>query len=561
MAAPLRLSTSPRVLNRSLHRQFSLQTTNFRSLLSPYRSYHALRPQPPTSGPPLLLVGVRLRPRPTPYQLGTSLFHSTPRNQGGPLIPILASVLKTSTALEFARTAGRIALTFVPLLIFRNHKTRRKLQNSAANGSESGNEEGTNALLQKIRHRTILFRILLSIPFVLFCATLIASLERTPLTGRWRMIILSPDEEDEIAAQLAGPGWYKAVGEILSQEGDPQLISTNDWRYVWVRDTLRRLENTIPLLLREGELEPEWLRRGPNDVPLPPPAKYPLRPRPRASEYLHRFCESMSKRIVPPVPHSIPGPPYSLLVVDRPDASNAFSYGFGPDGGGGVVVYSGFLDEVLSKFKTVPEPQTPKRSWWSSLLGASTPSQPPHHIPTPEETSQLAILLSHELAHLILSHHLETLSFGKVIVPGVLSIATDVFRAVLFPVTMMFGPFVNDAVAQIGKVGSGELLKLGEYCGASNQEIEADIVSARLLAYAGFDARDAPKFWEDRGIPSKMSKDSSTSDNTVPPRGNNDSLVRRIMSASHPINELRVSELKKELDRWRAERVAALNKD
>ena len=48
---------------------------------------------------------------------------------------------------------------------------------------------------------------------------------------RWRLILLSPEEEDEISAQLAGPGWYHAVGEILSQDGTtPHLISPDDWR-------------------------------------------------------------------------------------------------------------------------------------------------------------------------------------------------------------------------------------------------------------------------------------------------------------------------------------------
>ena len=45
---------------------------------------------------------------------------------------------------------------------------------------------------------------------------------------------------------------------------------------------------------------------------------------------------------------------------------------------------------------------------------------------------------------------------------------------------MFFGPFVNDAVAQLGKVGSLELAKISEHC-ASRQEIEADVVSARQV--------------------------------------------------------------------------------
>jgi hypothetical protein len=374
---------------------------------------------------------------------------------------------------------------------------------AAVNGKEVS-EEKKATMLSRIRKRTILYRFLLFMPFTLLFATVLASIERTPLTGRyehpqllharyidsgfrWRLILLSPEEEDEIANQLAGPGWYQAVGEILSHDGPPKIVPTTDWRYEWVRDTLRKLEHTIPILQKEQLLEPAWLERGPDDIPLPPPAEFPLHPRPRGSEYLRSFCEMSAARKVNPAPHAIPGPPYSLLVVDKPGASNAFSYGFGPDGGGGVVVYSGFLDDVLSRScgKAKESPQPKGISWWSYLFGGLSVSPPPlsHPTPSPEQTSELAILLAHELAHLVLSHHLETLSSANIFVPGVLSIVSDVLRVVVFPITMIFGPFVNDALAQLGKVGSGEISKLGEYCTSGRQEIEADVVSARLASF------------------------------------------------------------------------------
>lgn len=262
---------------------------------------------------------------------------------------------------------------------------------------------------------------------------------------RWRLILLSPEEEGDIAAQLAGPGWYRAVGEILSQNGSPRLIVPSDWRFAWVQDTLRRLESVIPVLQCEEELHPDWMETDADDIPLPPPAGFPLRPRPRASEYLRRFCESVCSRSVHLAPHAIAGPPYSLLVVDDPESSNAFSYGFGPDGAGGIVVFSGFLDDVLSKH---PPPDSSaganlepeERSWWTFLFGSFfslTPSPPSHPIPTQEQNSELAILLAHELAHLILAHHIETLSSGGIVWPGVMSILTDIVRSLIFPITML----------------------------------------------------------------------------------------------------------------------------
>ena len=257
------------------------------------------------------------------------------------------------------------------------------------------------------------------------------------------MILLSSEEEDEIASQLAGSGWFKYVGEILASEGSLKIIPSYDWRYEWIRDTLRKLETSIPVLASEPELSTEG---GPDRRPQPPPAQYPLRPRPRASEYLHYYCSKLCNPVTPnPIttnPTS-PGPPYSLLVVDKPELSNAFSYGFGPDGGSGIVVYSGFLDDIFAKMPpqygtTTTSSSQKQSSFLSKLFGgifSNSPSHPPHPIPTEEQTAELAILLAHEMAHLILCHHLESLSSVNVIVPGTLSIASDVIRVLIFPFT------------------------------------------------------------------------------------------------------------------------------
>jgi Zn-dependent protease with chaperone function len=227
------------------------------------------------------------------------------------------------------------------------------------------------------------------------------------------------------------------------------------------------------------------METGPDDHPLPPPADYPLLPRPRASEYIHWVCDNITKHQPESAPRpaiTIPGPPYSLLVVDKPGSSNAFSYGFGANGGSGIVVYSGFLDDLFRKNPSPPPEEVQEQrsilSWlFGGPLSSHTAQTPPK--PTAEQTNELAILLAHEMAHLILSHHLESLSSFEVVVPGALSIFSDIVRVLIFPFTALLGPFVNDAVAQLGKVGSGELAKLSEYCTTKRQELEADIVSTR----------------------------------------------------------------------------------
>ncbi|GLB40384.1 putative peptidase family M48 [Lyophyllum shimeji] len=515
---------------------------------------------PPSISTPPSLARPKCLPRPTlaftypaAPRITVATFHSTPRRQGAPLI--LAALLKASTSLELARTAARIVLTFMPVILISNAKSKKIMRYNEIHGIPKS-EESKERVLKQIRTRKYVLYGLLLVPATLFLATILASMEKTPLTGRWRLIILSPEEEEEIAAQLAGPGWYNAVGEILAQDGPPKVIPNTDWRYAWVDATLRKLEATIPILTNEPKMYPQWTEENQDNPPMPPPADFPLRPRPRASEYIRRVCGRICEGKDEPMPHTITGPPYSLLLVDKPEASNAFSYGFGPDGGGGIVIYSGFLDDVLARAPSKLEAPASegKKSWWSLFLGGlfSSPSPPGHPIPTQEQTSELAILLAHELAHLVLSHHLESLSSATIVIPGTFSLITDLVRVLIFPLTMLFGPFVNDAVAQLGKVGSGELIKVAEHCTNMRQEIEADVVSARLLAHAGYDARDAVKFWEVRS--ETMSECARTAD-MEPPRPQY-SLARGLWGpgSSHPVNELRIQGLRDELARWEDER-------
>lgn len=449
-------------------------------------------------------------------------------------------------------------------------------------------DEKKAMLLKRLRSRTLFTHVLLIIPVALLWLGILASVEQTPLTGRcvqplhdwssisvanhlcrWRLIILSPEEEDEIAASLTGPKWYQAVTDILSNEGPPKLIPTHDWRYQWVQDTLHRLESVIPILQHEHELNAHWLDVGQGEPPLPPPAEYPLKPRPRGTDYMRRFSDTLCGRKSTSSAHVISGPPYSLLIADRPDAANAFSYGFGPDGACGIVVYSGFLDDILSKAPVQsnhrPTPVTPhlqESSWLSYLFGPifsavpTSPTAPSHPIPTEGQTTELAILLAHEVAHLVLSHHIETLSSGTIIIPAIISMVADMARTLMFPVTMLFGPFFNDGIAQLGKVGSGHLTELGEYCTSMKQEIEADVVSARLLAHAGFDARKAIEFWEGREDTPKSATCSSAKRSDAPPA----SPSRPIMGTSHPVHEVRIEKLKSELVRWELEKRVAVQR-
>jgi hypothetical protein len=56
-------------------------------------------------------------------------------------------------------------------------------------------EEDKARHLKGIRRRTILLKVLLSIPLILFWSTILASLERTPLTGRCISFLVDNNHE------------------------------------------------------------------------------------------------------------------------------------------------------------------------------------------------------------------------------------------------------------------------------------------------------------------------------------------------------------------------------
>jgi hypothetical protein len=180
------------------------------------------------------------------------------------------------------------------------------------------------------------------------------------------MIMLSAEEEEEIAKELKGAGWYTSVAQILvtaSPDGAmPRVIPPDDWRWNWVEQTLRRLEAAIPKLQHRAENPGAWYASWMKDHPtasaanadgshtaiegiggtstadweihgpVPPPPEYPLIPRPRVAQLLHEIPISPTTdghhhgHSHHHSPHAQLGPPYSLLLVDLPE-SNALSYG------------------------------------------------------------------------------------------------------------------------------------------------------------------------------------------------------------------------------------------
>jgi hypothetical protein len=276
--------------------------------------------------------------------------------------------------------------------------------------------------------RWILFTVVI-LPCLLLLGVYVAALERVPLTGRWRIILLTPEEEDKISSSLAGPNWYKSVINLLTtpESPAPTVLPINDWRWRWVEGVLRRLEQGAAAELKGIQTKIS---------PQPPPAHHPLKPRPRVSCVLHSALPggepSSGKE------HLEIGPPYSLMLMEK-EEGNAFSYGFGGKGAGGIVVFTGLLDNILRERSppSSPEPREPQSSFWSLIRSILSPNPLPQRpqIPTDEQTLHLACVLAHEMGHLLLSHHLETLSQQQVLWPSILGLSMDLLRAFIWPFT------------------------------------------------------------------------------------------------------------------------------
>ena len=106
-----------------------------------------------------------------------------------------------------------------------------------------------------------------------------------------------------------------------------------------------------------------------------------------------------------------------------------------------MVLYTGLLDQILSSgpVQEPPNPQTSSNGVGGLFSGLF--SSPKNLIaksttqPTEQQTLQLASVLAHEMGHLILSHHLETLSQQQVLWPSVLGLGLDLTRAFIWPIT------------------------------------------------------------------------------------------------------------------------------
>ncbi|KAG8743271.1 hypothetical protein FRC11_013921, partial [Ceratobasidium sp. 423] len=183
---------------------------------------------------------------------------------------------------------------------------------------------------------------------------------------------------------------------------------------------------------------------------------------------------------------------------------------------------------------------------------------------------KLATLLAHELSHLLLSHHLKMLSSGTIFLPSVIGIISDVVCVLLFPITMVMGPFVNDAVTNFTKVELGGITRSGSTCQSSELEFKANMISTQILASARFDPCCTVEFWEGHQLSPPTSSDqpidTGPSLRVVTPLPSVPGTFWMSHSSaagpddSHPLTQAQLHMLKKELKGWEKEKAYVMGK-
>lgn len=223
---------------------------------------------------------------------------STPAKQAGfqvVLLP-LVSIFKSNAALHVISTITRIILTFMPLSIRARlldlarvrylrdpAKASPLLRRAYAISTARYAKEGASAAAAATATSSSRWNLggalpaLVLAPVLLLAATLLASLERTPVTGRWRIVMLSPAEESDLVNGLLAVGdgqssnqqpaaptrdWLAILRSVLDlpDEGispttgrrfllGGQVLDERDWRVRWTRAVLERiLEQGVPQL-------------------------------------------------------------------------------------------------------------------------------------------------------------------------------------------------------------------------------------------------------------------------------------------------------------------------
>jgi Zn-dependent protease with chaperone function len=103
------------------------------------------------------------------------------------------------------------------------------------------------------------------------------------------------------------------------------------------------------------------------------------------------------------------------------------------------------------------------------------------------DETRMAVILSHEMAHSVQRHFVETHGFASLLL-----MLGDITRGVFWMVTESFGPYVNQ---KINEAITGFIALESQNTYNRPLEREADLVGLKLMAKAGYDPRVAVDVW------------------------------------------------------------------
>lgn len=115
-------------------------------------------------------------------------------------------------------------------------------------------------------------------------------------------------------------------------------------------------------------------------------------------------------------------------------------------------------------------------------------------------------------------------------------------RTAVYPFTALLGPFANEYVSDLLQQRFVEPYRIASACESRVLEHEADAVSLRILANAGYDPRCAIRFWESQIAARPRHTTGGAAKATV--------VQSHAGERSHPVDEERLRAIREDLSRW-----------
>ncbi|WVQ84705.1 hypothetical protein IAT38_006861 [Cryptococcus sp. DSM 104549] len=285
--------------------------------------------------------------------------------------------------------------------------------------------------LWKKYKRTSLF--LIQLPIFAVCVVLALGLDQSPRTGRWRLLLMSENEE---------MAWSRRKhNEVLHNDG-PLILPAGDPRCQQVSRVMVRLVTAL-------EEQDHHVVHG---------ASWP----PKIQELSRVMNEREAGRTYNPS-----GSAKSTFMPFRPATSNPLKQ----------------LETADWNIYVIDLPQVqafalPSKDIfvYTGLLNT-----------LPGDDTMLAAVLSHEIAHVVQRHSVENLGFLNIA-----AVAFDVLRGISFALTISF-PFITDSAGMFLNYLNDVV---AERAYSRKLEMEADSVGLDIMATAGYDPRGAQDLWE-----------------------------------------------------------------